>query len=445
MDDARKSRLEFELGIYRKIASQKKGGFVLADKLERSNQVDDEELSGRMNTRFGVDMYDDIVEHKGLVYWIERLELDLYEDVVNFCVKGTSFSEQFVVGLVYHMKSNAVCYRSGDGMGYVIAINHGLYIFASLVCQAVMLESRALREDAALFLEWAKKVYSVAGVNEYNNILDVHAKSDSIDFSIDIGVVSSVVLRFVAFHEFGHIKMGHVDSIGMVYNSCSGEADYEEKSDDVVIEAEFMADVYAAECMIQNTSGPERLWNSILFVVSFFLALDCLESEIQRKLCKYHPSPRDRALRVISYVMSRGYPLRNEALLWCFSIFSEWKGAGDMDSFQLDLYTDDYDDVAALFGEDRLLEVEGVTVRLTGEPRSRGMTMEEVVVNLAVTVVGGLPVSLLANYLFSKFNNNGSGCFRRGDQLAMTEAELEVLLRKILQEELEKKNAGGAS
>ncbi len=318
--------------------------------------------------------------------------------------------------------------REGE---YAIGLNEALLHTPNLLILAIFLAAEGLKKESALFYRSAINLF------ESNDQIDFAGSLDDIkgiapdELCVQGAAAHSILLRFFTLHEFAHIELGHVDLFQMDLNSTEGEASYTINSSNVnqIYECEQLADIFAIDQLLKNTQSSEVMWNNALFICGFFYFLEHIEEKRERNISLYHPPPGVRAREIEKYLLSRIGPQTNEAFHWLNWVLQTWKG-NFVEKINLSIYSQDPSSIIKLFEEESTLMCDGINVELLGSNQLLGMSVTEVVINVAISFVAGIPASVVANYIYDEFIKNGKDVLRIEDCILSSREELEEFLKK---------------
>lgn len=419
--------LQREIQVLREVATKSAQGIALArNMMPSSSHQLKEEVARIIHRNYNEDRSTEIHEHLGdLKHWLVELESDLFYDLQTYCGDEEKLN-RCALAFFPNMTTNA-CAFPIDNHGYGIALNYGMLFVADRIAHAILLEDDCPDDRAERAYNTAKTLFLAATVEEFDEALRGLIGIGSTELLVTSGAVASLIIRFVALHELGHVCLGHVDQAQMTFNAIEGSVTYGSIASDGVAlaELELAADKFAVDRLLKRTTAHEVMWNNALFLCGFFYLLDHIEQQIGRAICPYHPSPRERANAIEDYLKSRIGGPSNDAFSWLKVIFNKWNG-GYMSEIAFSVYTRKPDDVLAIFEGDDELVTDGLRIHARGVTRQFGMTTEEVVMNFAISLVSGVPAGLVANYLFLKFAKSGDNTLRFDDKVIKRLDEIEA-------------------
>ena len=103
-----------------------------------------------------------------------------------------------------------------------------------------------------------------------------------------------------------------------------------------------------------------------------------------------------------------------------------------MPEISLTIQTENADKALEVFKGERVLNASGMKIELQDTVPMPGMLMEEVVINLAISLVAGVPSSMLATYIMAKFSNDGENLIRMNEKLVKDVQELQLQLQQFI-------------
>ncbi len=246
---------------------------------------------------------------------LRHVASSLYDDTGRLL--GADYKEihqKTAIALLPTGKVNA-CIFKNDGRGneldmYAMAINHGLYFAASRLSDALTLEiltddlAEYRRNGSASFSHAIKRFLEPTADVIRGTFLDVDWPAEAkAQFSIRSGALVSIVLQFVALHEFAHVVHGDVDSDNgtKTFSAVDDTAVEYYRSIDHAVEnwpCEFKADEFAITQLSDWQSGSNSCWANTAQVYLFFRWLEEIESQLGRQLCSYHPPAKTRKVQI---------------------------------------------------------------------------------------------------------------------------------------------------
>ncbi len=287
-------------------------------------------LSERLKSEYGRDHSHDIAHHaEDMGYWQNQLKSDLRDDLqAALGADGQAVLARTATDFMPHMHSDAFVAGFGQGASaaWAVGINVGLVWVTSLVAEALL---RASRGDEAV----ARQTYVAAHALYCGQTQrDLHAAwqaspDTSDELAIEAGGVGAMVLRFVALHEMGHVVLGHAGRWEMGMREDTGQRRYAAAVADDPASTQAMeteADRFALTRMMAISSGPQAMWNNLLFIAAFFRLLAQVEARQGKALCPYHPEPLQRIDDLYLALAQSMGPPPNEAWVWVETLQDQW-------------------------------------------------------------------------------------------------------------------------
>ncbi len=102
-----------------------------------------------------------------------------------------------------------------------------------------------------------------------------------------------------------------------------------------------------------------------------------------------------------------------------------------MKDISFSVRTDNANEILGLFNNETTLYADGLRISIKETTVERGMTVEEVLINLSLSLVSGIPAGMVANYLYQRFSRNGENVLRIDEKLVKDVEELKILLEKL--------------
>lgn len=287
-------------------------------------------LIERLKHNYGRDHTYDIAHHaEDMGYWLSKLKSDLRDDLeAALGIDGHAVLARTATDFMPHMHSDAFVAGFGHGpdAAWAVGINVGLVWVTNLVVEALL---RASQGDEAA----ARQTYAAAhalyrGQTQRELYLAWQGGPDASDeLAIEAGGIAAVVLRFVALHEMGHAVLGHAGRWEMGMRDDTGQRRYaavvaEDPVSTRTMEAD--ADCFALERMAAISSGPQAMWNNLLFIAAFFRLLAQVEERQGKALCPYHPPPLQRIEALYQTLTKSMGPPPNDAWVWAQALQNEW-------------------------------------------------------------------------------------------------------------------------
>lgn len=207
--------------------------------------------------------------------------------------------------------------------GYIICINQGLYFCLSLLSKAFVFEN--LQGDLTPYYRDGTKDYQ-RSIHLYftpnkKDLGAIFTGFENIPASIYGQVsayhsaITTMMLQFIALHEFGHIVHKDVDNIALNNMYLAAIVGEEQKIPDTVSEelwqAEYRADAFAMRALSSRSNNPSAAWANFLTIYLFFTWIADIEQVKKEILCPYHPPPLKRAKKLL-LVMHELYGINQE-------------------------------------------------------------------------------------------------------------------------------------
>lgn len=253
--------------------------------------------------------------------WLRLLLTDLEDDVRRALgPRHAQRLDRVAMDFMPHLVSDAFVAGLGDQDEgpWAVGINLGLIWTTNAIVDALMLASRGEDEAAKASYRTAQRVYHAQSHREVHAAWHaLPAQSDAQE--LEAGAIASVVLRFVALHEMGHVALGHVGRMEMGVRPEAGRRHYGligTQDPAEVREMEREADLFALQRMIEISQGPDRMWNNLLFISAFFRLLAQVEARNGELLCPYHPPPSERIETLYRVLCQHIGPPPNDAMQW---------------------------------------------------------------------------------------------------------------------------------
>lgn len=287
-------------------------------------------ISELLLRQYGQDHQAELNAHgSDIRHWLARLEVLLREDLADYLgpVAETVLAD-VAVGLLPHMASNAFAMQvPGQPDAHVIGVNLGLVWVCDYLCEALLRAADGDESGGQTAYALANKMYLAQQQRQIDEAMAVSDRLKDDETSVRAGAVGSLVLRFVALHELGHVVRGHVGKAGMALSMATGQLEYgrgDSLGAAAVHAMEYEADAFAVECLLARTSGPTVMWNNLLFIAAFFRLLARIELERGQPLCPHHPAPQDRLEKIRDQVTRSIGPPPNDAWQWAIQKQNEW-------------------------------------------------------------------------------------------------------------------------
>lgn len=290
-------------------------------------------LSDRLMSEYGRDHSQDLAHHaEDMGYWQTQLMSDLREDLqAALGPEGQAVLARTATDFMPHMHSDAFVAGFGQGpdAAWAVGVNVGLVWVANLVAEALLRASRGDELGARQTYAAAHALY--LGQTQRALHAAWQTKPDTADeLALEAGGIGAVVLRFVALHELGHAVLGHAGRWEMGLSESTGQRRYGAAvaADAGTTQAmETEADRFALARMLAVSSGPQAMWNNLLFIAAFFRLLAQVEQRQGKPLCPYHPPPLQRIEALYQALAEHIGPPPNEAWVWAQTQQNEWSMA----------------------------------------------------------------------------------------------------------------------
>ncbi len=185
--------------------------------------------------------------------------------------------------------------------GSVIIINEGMFYGLLLLFKAVIMESLDkellnhrssgrldFRNSITFFLHQdfslIKKLYYKVGAPQVESEINGYQSA-----------AATMILQFIALHEFGHIALGHfkqMDKNSEFINMFSSSSSLSIGQHHTL---ELAADNFALQALMRKSRSEQSMWANFYSIYLFFQWLDCIEQELGSPLSSLHPPPLKRA------------------------------------------------------------------------------------------------------------------------------------------------------
>ena len=295
-----------------------------------------------IHATFDEDLQPEIDQHAwNMPYWMERLESKLYEDLADYCLNAHEQQALQQVAVAYLPLQNAnacalpvPCATAANG-AHAIVLELGLIWTAFLLTEGLLLAAEGMEEaahDTYQRLLAGYQHYQLAPALEIWRVGSALMSEERI--SLQAGAVSTVILRFVALHELGHVVLGHVEHAGMgcTLQGYACEVRYAhaaELGQATTWAMEEAADDFALAHMLAHTGSAQQMWNNMLFIGLMFRLWDHLWRRSQPEATPWpvdstHPPPLARLERLTLQVQAALGPPPNDAPLWAELTFTQW-------------------------------------------------------------------------------------------------------------------------
>lgn len=284
-----------------------------------------------ISRRYGVDHREEIAEHGlDLAYWLGQTELNMYDDLARYIgSENAVLLDRLALGFIPHLANNAFAEATPEAADeYVIGVNLGLYWVSSLLAEALLRTAEGDEDGGLATYQGAIQIYLAQNQRQMHAAWNWRPHLDKLDFTVQGGALGSVVLRFVALHELGHITLGHVGRWRMAYLPERGRVQYggaEALGLAATHAMELEADAYALDRFLEHTAGREIMWNNLLYIGSFFRLLAHLERQGRIAASRHHPPPLLRLQRLHERTAAAMGPPPNDAWEWAKLVHEEWE------------------------------------------------------------------------------------------------------------------------
>lgn len=216
--------------------------------------------------------------------------------------------------------------------GYFIGIHEGLYFSLQFLSKALILEQ----------LEGEYLIYKRSGATTYQAAIDLFIKPSPAglngiffeDLPADVdGALSGaqsaaamMILRFIAFHEFGHIINNDLDLMDAYQMHLHSTQNKSIKNQRKYWKAEYKADEYALSLILKNSSSNLSAWANFIPIYTFFHWLSDVEIKQGKVISESHPPPLRRAERLKNYMIKNipGWDDYKYEILWVNEITHRW-------------------------------------------------------------------------------------------------------------------------
>ena len=290
-------------------------------------------LAQMIDERYGVDHREEMAEHGDDIYhWLKQTEINLLEDLAMYA--GPDQAEalnRLALGFMPHMASNAFAEAVAHApQEKVIGVNLGLLWVSGLLAEALLRAADGDEVGGLATYKSVEVVYLAQSQRQMHAAWNGLKRPVDDAYSVHGGAVGSVVLRFVALHELGHVLLGHAGRWRMRFLPEQGLVTYDVLQDlDASAEQamELDADAFALSCLLTHTEGPEAMWNNLLFIAAFFRLMARLETVQAVIPCEHHPPPLVRLGKLYEQTaLALGAP-PNDAWEWAAQLQNEWVGS----------------------------------------------------------------------------------------------------------------------
>ena len=198
---------------------------------------------------------------------------------------------------------------------YVILLNYGLIsacmdLATALTFEILTGELTDYRRDGGKYFQRAIDQYVDPSLVTHREEIDEHIPPDvEAQIAVHIGALCSIMLQFVALHEFGHIIRGDVDlpNEGTLSHAIASGTFGSETSLPGISESqsrEIAADKYAIETLCQWSVASPSAWPNFAQAFFFLNWLEAVEQRIGHRLCPYHPWAHDRSAAIHTHAIS---------------------------------------------------------------------------------------------------------------------------------------------
>lgn len=287
-----------------------------------------------IDERYGVDHRDDMAQHGDDIYhWLKQTELNLHEDLAKYAGPAQAqVLARLALGFMPHMASNAFAEAVPHApQEKIIGVNLGLFWVGCLLAEALLRAADGDEAGGLAAYKSAEDTYLAQNQRQLHAAWDGARRNVDDAYSVQGGAVGSVVLRFVALHELGHVLLGHVGQWQMRFVPDEGRVAYDRPqnmgatADDQAMELD--ADAFALSRLLKHTEGREAMWNNLLFIAAFFRLLAHLEAVQAVTPCEHHPPPLVRLGKLYEQMVQALGPPPNDAWEWAAQLQNEWAGS----------------------------------------------------------------------------------------------------------------------
>lgn len=219
--------------------------------------------------------------------------------------------------------------------GFVICISQGLYLSLQILVKAMILEN--INGD---LIEYRK-----TGTTDYQSAIalfltpDYHCRKALFFKGMPAEIqgelayhqhsISTMILKFVALHEFGHIINDDLNILSLHSAHFYVEEDLQNEATtdySVYWALELKADEFALNSLCSHLSDSTGIWANFSAVYLFFYFLSDLEVIKKKPLSPSHPPAKYRAKTLLKY-MTNKYGENNDAkanILWIQNATKRW-------------------------------------------------------------------------------------------------------------------------
>lgn len=207
---------------------------------------------------------------------------------------------------------------------YLIVLNYGLTFGCQAIADGLAIE----------ILQGEMEAYRGDGAPSFLSAVAFHLEPNKLnldrlltprnfpaeveaEFATHAGALCSIMLKFVALHELGHIVNGDCENDNGVFQLSSTQNDRTQvqyaRSEILSHEnwsAELAADRFALQHLCDWKSGALSCWPNVAQIYLFFSWLEYCELRKGALLCPFHPpaSMRKKQIVDVAYELANAYP-----------------------------------------------------------------------------------------------------------------------------------------
>lgn len=409
-----------KLAIYKSAALARTVGIDIS--LMSFGDTDPGELSTFLKDRFGEDRSRELEEnYHNSAYWMADFESRLIEDLKSY-PEVFPVIHKVVVGVIPHVRATGFVEQCADG-SYVVCLNYGLFVFSTRIATALLLEVDKCLGGYSAYCAAVDSFYESQARNFF---------IPEINFEIDIniasiaGSIASLVFRFSALHEIGHVVLNHVNSSVKSLNLDTIEPIYSLENK---INEEFDADLFAITQLLSVTRDSETMWTNIMHITSMFEVLSDIEKMLGHSISNAHPAPHLRAKKILNYIENI-YGKQPDLLNWLHEVRTDWRRVRNP-MISLSVVTENPDEIEILFEKKQIIET-GFVIKFDNRETRRGMTAEEALLNFSISFVSGIPASIIASYIYNNLSKKNKNSVIIDDEVMKSLSEIEKKIELII-------------
>lgn len=290
-----------------------------------------------LRATLGEDPGPQLVQHAwNLEHWLTQFERQLLDDLSDHCLSAQDQQALRMSALAYLplVEANACASPVPHAPGqHFIAVELGLIWISFLLAEALLLAAEGWDEAAHDTYRIVLEGSRTSALRPAFSLWFVGSPlSRDEHISMQAGAVGTVILRFIALHELGHIVLGHVAEAGMTCTPQTGQVSYQhapELGQAATWAMEEAADDFALAHMLARTGSAQQMWNNMLFIGLMFRFWDHLWRRAHPETTPWsadctHPPPLARLERLTQQVQAALGPPPNDAPRWAELTFAQW-------------------------------------------------------------------------------------------------------------------------